>query len=148
MADGPAVTVKAGDKVQVQYHPPGRVRSLVEGVVCRTNVSTLRGRVFVVDVTFEVVLDREQPVKPGYQNYVLYERCEEFPGRIEVLSEAERVDEAAEPEPKPRVKGEQHNEQEPIFDRDGEADESQAEGEGQSGGRRGSLIASIFGRQK
>ena len=103
------MTVKAGDKVRVQYHPPGRVRSFVEGVVRRTDVSTLRGRVFVVDVTSEVVLDREQPIKSGYQNYVLYDRWEEFPGRIEVLSEAEGVDEArstVEPEPKPLVKGE------------------------------------------
>jgi hypothetical protein len=151
MADGPALSIKAGDKVRVQYHPPGRVRSFVEGVVSRTDVSTLRGRVFVVDVTSEVVLDREQPVKSGYQNYVLYERWEEFPGRIEVLSEAEQVDEAqstAEPEPKPSVKGEQHTEQEPTSHRDAEADESQAEGEGQDGRRRGSLIASIFGRQR
>ena len=151
MADESAVTVKAGDKVRVQYHPPGRVRSFVEGVVCRTDVSTLRGRVFVVDVTSEVVIDREQPVKPGYQNYVLYDRWEEFPGRIEVLTEAEGVGETqstAEPEPKPLVKGEQHTEQEPISHRDAGADESQAEVEGQDGRKRGSLIASIFGRQK
>ena len=137
--------------VRVHYHPRGRVRSFVEGVVRRTDVSTLRGRVFVVDVTSEFVLDREQPVKSGYQNYVFYDRWEEFPGRIEVLSEAEGVDEAqstVEPEPKPLVKGEQHTEQEPISDRDGKEDESQAEVEGQDGRRRGSLISSIFGRQK
>src|ERR671921_1262679 len=93
MPDESAVSIKAGDRVRVHYHPPGRVRSFVEGVVCRTEVSTLRGRVFVVEVTSEVVLDREQPVKPGYQNYVLYERWEEFPGRIEMLTEAERMDE-------------------------------------------------------
>ena len=68
MADGPALRITEGDEVRVQYHPPGRVRSFVEGVVCRTDVSTLRGRVFVVDVTSEVVLDREQPVKSGYQS--------------------------------------------------------------------------------
>src|SRR5919112_2685143 len=94
MADASALRVEVGDKVRVHYHPPGRVRSFVEGVVRRTDVSTLRGRVFVVDVTSEVVLDREQSVKPGYQNYVLYERWEEFPGRIEVLSEAKPIDEA------------------------------------------------------
>lgn len=151
MADGPALSIKAGDKVRVHYHPPGQVRSFVEGVVRRTDVSTLRGRVFVVDVTSEVVLDREQPVKPGYQNYVLYERWEEFPGRIEVLSEPEGVDEAhatTEPEREAFIEGEQDTKQEPTFHRDAEADESQAKVESHDSHRRGGLIASIFGPQK
>ena len=80
--------IAVGDEVRVYYHPPGPRQSFVEGVVSRVEVSTLRGRVFVVDATYEVILDREQPIKDGYQNYVLYERWEEFPGRIEVLSEA------------------------------------------------------------
>ena len=149
MADGPAVTVKAGDKVRVQYHPSGRVRSFVEGLVRRTEVSTLRGRVFVVDVTFEVVLDRAQLVKPGYQNYVLYERWEEFPGRIEILIEEERTDETgstSQPESKPLTEAETDGEDEMMPAFDAEADRSEIES--QDGRRRGSLIASIFGRQK
>ena len=129
MTDGPFLRITEGDKVRVHYHPPGRVSSFVEGVVRRTEVSTLRGRVFVVDVTSEVVLDRKQLVKPGYQNYVLYERWEEFPGRIEVLTEAETDGE---------------DEMMPAFD--AEADRSEIES--QDGRSRGSLIASIFGRQK
>jgi hypothetical protein len=82
--------IAVGDEVRVRYHPPGPRQSFVEGVVSRVEVSTLRGRVFVVDATYEVILDREQPIKNGYQNYVLYERWEEFPGRIEVLSEAQQ----------------------------------------------------------
>ena len=82
--------IAVGDAVRVHYHPPGPRQSFVEGVVSRVEVSTLRGRVFVVDATYEVILDREQPIKDGYQNYVLYERWEEFPGRIEVLSEAQQ----------------------------------------------------------
>ena len=151
MADGPALSINAGDEVRVHYHPPGRVRSFVEGVVRRTDVSTLRGRVFVVDVTSEVVLDREQPVKSGYQNYVLYDRWEEFAGRIEVLSEAEGVDEAQSttvPEAKTLPEGERDIKQEPISHRDAEADESRAEVESHASHRRGSLIASIFGPQK
>jgi hypothetical protein len=82
--------IAVGDEVRVYYHPPGPRQSFVEGVVSRVEVSTLRGRAFVVDATYEVILDREQPIKNGYQNYVLYERWEEFPGRIEVLSEAQQ----------------------------------------------------------
>jgi hypothetical protein len=82
--------IAVGDEVRVYYHPPGPRQSYVEGVVSRVEVSTLRGWVFVVDATYEAILDREQPIKDGYQNYVLYERGEEFPGRIEVLSEAQQ----------------------------------------------------------
>jgi hypothetical protein len=149
MGNESVLRVQVGDEVRVHYHPPGQVRSFVEGVVRRTDVSTLRGRVFVVEVTSEVVLDREQLVKPGYQNYVLYERWEEFPGRIEVLSDAKRVDETkstSKPEPKPPTEVEREGDEEMMPAFDAEADGSEVEG--QDGRRRGSLIASIFGRQK
>jgi hypothetical protein len=151
MGNESVLRVQVGDEVRVHYHPPGQVRSFVEGVVRRTDVSTLRGRVFVVEVTSEVVLDREQLVKPGYQNYVLYERWEEFPGRIEVLSEVKQVDEAkstAEQEPKLLIEGEHDTEQRTISDPDVEAKGSPVGVDGQDGRRRGSRIASIFGRQK
>jgi hypothetical protein len=45
-----------------------------------------------------VVFDRKQPVRPSYQNYVLYDRADEFPGRIEVLS-AVRIERASNSEP-------------------------------------------------
>ncbi len=60
MADRSAPKVKVADKVRVHHHPLGRVKGFVEGVVRRTEVSTLRRRVFVVDVTSEVVLKRER----------------------------------------------------------------------------------------
>jgi hypothetical protein len=41
-------------------------------VVSGVNVATKRGRGFVVDVTTNV-LAQEQPVRPGYQNYSLYD---------------------------------------------------------------------------
>jgi hypothetical protein len=151
MTDGPVLRITEGDKVRVHYHPPGRVSSFVEGVVRRTEVSTLRGRVFVVDVTSEVVLDREQPVRPGYQNYVLYERWEEFSGRIEILTEAERMDEdrsTVEPEPKPPAEAEQNTEQGAMSDPDAEAKESPVEVESQDGQSRGGRIISMFGRRK
>jgi hypothetical protein len=94
--------VSIGDEVRVHYHPPALTKSFAEGVVSRVDVTTLRGRVFVVDVTYDVVHDREQPIKPGYRNYVLYERWEDFPGRIEMLSQVER-DPGPEPEANPEV---------------------------------------------
>ena len=51
MADQLTLRAKAGDEVRVHYHPPGHVMSFVEGVISQTEVSTLRGRVFVVEVT-------------------------------------------------------------------------------------------------
>ena len=103
--------IAVGDEVRVHYHPLGPRQSFVEGVVSRVEVSTLRGRVFVVDATYEVILDREQPIKSGYQNYVLYERWEEFPGRIEVLSEAQQ-----EPARAPEHGREPEEEQQPEHD--------------------------------
>jgi hypothetical protein len=82
MADGAALRVKAGDKVRVHYHPPGQVVSFVEGMVSRVNVTTTRGGGFLIDITRDVFLDREQPVSLGYEHYVLYERLEDFPGEI------------------------------------------------------------------
>ena len=151
MADALVLRITKGDQVRVHYHPPSHVMSFVEGVVCRTEVSTLRGRMFVVDVTSEVVLDRAQLVKPGYQNYVLYERWEEFPGRIEVLTEAERVDEAkctAEQGPQPLPEGGHDIKQEPTSEIGTVADESQAAGEGQDDRKRGSRIISLFRQRR
>jgi hypothetical protein len=72
--EGSTMKIAVGDEVRVHYHPPGPRQSFVEGVVSRVEVSTLRGRVFVVDATHEVVLDREQPIQNGYQNYVVWLR--------------------------------------------------------------------------
>jgi hypothetical protein len=81
MADGSALKVKAGDAVRVHYHPPGQVMSFVEGVVRRVSVTTTRGPGFLIDITRDVFLGREQPVKPGYEHYVLYNQLETFQRR-------------------------------------------------------------------
>jgi hypothetical protein len=109
--EGSTMKIAVGDEVRVHYHPPGPRQSFVEGVVSRVEVSTLRGRVFVVDATYDVILDREQPIKSGYQNYVLYERWEEFSGRIEVLSEAQQ-EPGRTPEHEQQPEGEQQPEHE------------------------------------
>jgi hypothetical protein len=92
--------LSVGDKVRIHYHPPGRTQSYVEGKISRVDVDTSAGRVFVVDVTYDVIHDVEQALLPGYQNYVLYERWEDFPGRIEMLLKAESQP-APEREPEP-----------------------------------------------
>ena len=37
-----------------------------------------------------MVFDNEQPIRPGFQSYVLYDRANEFPRCIEVLSDTQR----------------------------------------------------------
>ncbi|WP_147023106.1 hypothetical protein [Microvirga aerophila] len=88
--------VTIGDRVRVHYHPPGERTSFAEGVVRRVDVATTAGRGFLIDITHDVVLGREQPVKPGYQHFVLYERPDDFPDRVEMLSQ---VQHESEPEP-------------------------------------------------
>jgi hypothetical protein len=169
MVDPLTLRVKAGDSVRVHYHPPGQVMSFVEGVVNRVNLTSTRGPGFLIDITRDVFLSREQPVRPGYQHYVLYERPEGFLGQVEVLSQVQseaagylengsgcNMEEqpeaepaaASEPEPKPLTTVVQRSDQETTFDTDTESEDSQVEVEREDGRRRGSLIASIFRRQR
>jgi hypothetical protein len=131
--------VSIGDEVRVHYHPPALTKSFAEGVVSRVDVTTLRGRVFVVDVTYDVVHDREQPIKPGYRNYVLYERWEDFPGRIEMLSQVER-DPGPEPEGKTEAEREVAREPAPEPEPTPEAERQDSRG-------LGNVIGALFGRR-
>ncbi|WP_147023318.1 hypothetical protein [Microvirga aerophila] len=102
------MTIRIGDKVRVHYHPPGERTSFAEGVVSRLDVTTKAGRGFLIDITHDVVLGREQPVKPRYQHYVLYERPDDFPDRVEMLSQVQQ-----EPEPAREADPAPHSEPEP-----------------------------------
>jgi hypothetical protein len=62
------------------------MKSFFEGVVTRIDVPAADGRVFVVRVTHEVILDREHRIRPGFHDYVRYTCPNDFPGRIEVIS--------------------------------------------------------------
>ena len=169
MADPLTLRVKAGDEVRVHYHPPGPVISFIEGVVSRVNVTTARGGGFLIDITRDVFLGREQPVRPGYQHYVLDERPDGFPEQVELLSQVQseaaghlehgsnrdieeqpeaEPEDAPEPEPKPLATAEQEPDQETTSDSDAEVNRSQVEVERRDSPRRGSLIASIFRRQR
>jgi hypothetical protein len=168
MADGSPSRVKAGDEVRVHYHPPGPVISFVEGVVSRVSVTSTRGPGFLINITRDVFLGREQPVGPGYEHYVLYERLEDVSEQVEVLSQAqgeptsysEHVSEPdveqqpeakrevpPEPEAKPPVEAELDAE-EPAPELEVEADRSQVQVEHQDRQRRASRIMSIFRRQR
>ncbi len=170
MADDVTVSIKAGDEVRVHYHPPGQVMSFAEGVVSRVNVTTARGPGFLIDITREVFLGREQPVKPGYEHYVLYERPEDFPEKVEVLSQAQREFEGhlengsepgvaqeieqepeaetmPDPQPKPLTNAERDAEK-PAPNLGAEPDGSQGQVEHQDGEKRGGRIVSIFGWRK
>ena len=82
--------IAVGDQVRVHHHPPGLRQSFAEGVVRQVDVTTLRGRGFVVGTTREVILGREQTIGSGDRHFALYEHHADFPGRIEMLSRAEQ----------------------------------------------------------
>jgi hypothetical protein len=86
------LTIAVGDVVRIHYHPPGQTKSFVEGKVSRADVITELGRMFVIDVTSDVIYDREQPFRPGYQDYILYQPRQDFPGRIELLPQTEEAE--------------------------------------------------------
>ncbi len=86
MPDGFVLRITVGDEVRVHYHPPGGVRSFVEGVVLWVDVTTTVGGGFLIDITRDVLLGHEQPVTSSFQHYVPHERVHDFPGRIEVLA--------------------------------------------------------------
>ncbi|MXQ14649.1 hypothetical protein [Microvirga makkahensis] len=85
MSETPPVKVVVGDKVRVHFHPPAPVKSFVEGAISRIDETVPHGPLIVVDVTHQVILGREAPIRLGHQDYILYERWNDFPEQIEVL---------------------------------------------------------------
>ncbi len=158
MAEVVTTEVAIGDKVRVQFHPPNPMRSFCEGIVSRVDVASPEGRFFVMEVTHELILDREHRIRPGFQDYVRYECENDFPGRIEVISTAA---EAVEREPTsdpilgepPEVpeqppldlEGHMETEVEPASEAEADHEPSQVEVERQEPRRRGGLIRRLFG---
>ncbi len=143
MLDGASVKIAVGDEVRVHFHPPGQMTSFVEGVVSRVDVALPQGRLFVVDVTHEVILDRAHPIRSGFQDYVRYECQDDFPGRIEVLSTTKQ-DVAMESPPVP-IAYETPEERSAEAPSDTDEARFQVEVERQEVHRRGGLIAALFG---
>jgi hypothetical protein len=146
MLDGASVKIAVGDEVRVHFHPPGQMTSFVEGVVSRVDVALPQGRLFVVDVTHEVILDREHPIQSGFQDYVRYECQDDFPGRIEILSTTKH-DVMMEPTPC-LMADESPVEISAEAPSDADGARFQVEVERQEVHRRGGLIAALFGRQR
>jgi hypothetical protein len=124
------------------------MKSFSEGVVRRVDVAAPEGCFFVVEVTHEVILDREHRIEPSFQDYVCYECQNDFPGRIEVLSTADQGGmENDEADPVARLRpGEAPDEiaQEP----DAEHGQHVVYLERQEVRRPRGFIAALFGRQK
>jgi hypothetical protein len=158
--------IGVSDKVRIHFHPPNPLRSFSEGVVRRVDVATPQGRVFVVEVAHEVLLDREHRIRPGFQDHVLYDCRNHFPGRIQVLSTAEQE---VEEEPAPTSVSIEPNEQvehrameqpapEPEMHMESrrgllpgveiEPDPAEADIEPQTAPRAGRLMAALFGRRE
>jgi hypothetical protein len=140
------LTIAVGDQVRILYHPPGLRQSFAEGVVSRVEVTTLRGHGFLIDTTREVILGREQVVKPGCQGYVLYEHPNEFPGRIEVLSQADRFIETK-PEEEQPAEPEPHSAAEQAAEANRSAEPEPDQEERQTSRGLGNVISAVFGRR-
>ena len=147
---GEAVTteIAVGDQVRVHLHPAGAWKSFSEGVVRRVDVKTPAGHFFVLEVTHEVLLDREHRIRPGFLDYVQYECRNDFPGRIEILSATEQGETAtSEPVAATGLKPVEHPDD---FTQEPEAETEQflVYHEPQEVSRRGGLIAALFVRQR
>jgi hypothetical protein len=166
MSETLAMQIAVGDEVRVHFHPPGLMQSFSEGVVRRIDVTTAAGRYFVVEVTHEVILDREQRLRPGFQDYVRYECLNDFPGRIEILSTPDqdvRTESTLSPataetleavtqdthEPSaPEADASREPEPEPIAEPEADAEPFRVDLERQPVRKQGGLIAALFGRKK
>jgi hypothetical protein len=140
--------IAVGDQVRVHFHPPGPMRSFSEGVVRRVDVAAPEGRFFVVEVTHEVILDREHRINPGFQDYVRYEGQNDFPGRVEVVSTAV-LSGRENPEPNQNTELRLVEALDEITQKpEAEHDPFLVELERQEVRRPRGLIAALFGRQK
>src|SRR4051795_8189574 len=86
MSDRSAIRISVGDEVRIHFHPPFPMRSFIEGVVSRIDETLPQGPLIVVDVTRQILLDREVPIRRGHQDFILYERWNSFPEWVEILS--------------------------------------------------------------
>ncbi|KLK92591.1 hypothetical protein AA309_12845 [Microvirga vignae] len=147
MSEKLLMQIAVGDEVRVHFHPPVPMKSFVEGAVSRIDETVSQGPMIVVDVTHQVILDREAPIRRGHQDYILYERWNDFPEQIEVLSTRKEVDRASTPDQTPQSKSDEPNEA-VLREPENASERLQVQVERQDVPRRGGLIAAIFGRQR
>jgi hypothetical protein len=90
MSEVVASEIAVGVQVRVHFHPPGSWTSFSKGVGRRVDGTTQAGRFFVLEIRNEVILDQPHRIRPGFPDFVRNECRNDFPGRIEILSTAER----------------------------------------------------------
>lgn len=146
MSEVPSKKIAVGDVVRVHFHPPVPMKSFVEGAVSRIDEAVPQGSLIVVDVTHQVILDKETPIRRGHQDYILCERWNDFPEQIEVLSTATReVERASTPDQVPQSKSDEPNEA-ATSELENASERLQVQVERQDAPRRGGVIAAILGR--
>jgi hypothetical protein len=156
--------IEVGAEVRVHFHPPYPMQSFCEGTVSRVDVTTREGRFFVVDVTHEVILDREHPIRRGFQDYVRYDCPSDFPGRVEVLSTAEQTmvseplpttleaqdvtDQGADEPLSYEIDVHSRPESEQTPEAETKSEETPVDIEPQPANKQNGLLATLFGRKK
>lgn len=65
MSKVPSITIAVGDDVRIHFHPPLPLKGFVEGTAVRVG--------------------RRDPIGRRHQEFVLFERWNDFPDQIEVL---------------------------------------------------------------
>jgi hypothetical protein len=164
MPEAAEAKIEVGAEVRVHFHPPGSMRSFFEGVVSRVDVTTREGRFFVVDVMHEVILDREHPIRRGFQDFVCYDCPSDFPSRIEVLSNAEQtvvmeplptvpeaqeaIDQEADEPLSAELDIRSGAEIEQMPEAETKSEEAPVDVEPQSANKQSGLLATLFGRNK
>jgi hypothetical protein len=164
MSEVVTTEIAVGDQVRVHFHPPNPMKSFCDGVVRRVDVAAPEGRFFVVEVTHEVILDREHPVRRGFRDFVRYECHNDFPGRIEVLSTAEQttvseplpmtpeaqdvIDQKADEPLSAELDVHSGPEIEQIPEAETSSEETPVDVEPQPANKQSGLFATLFGRKK
>jgi hypothetical protein len=164
MAETSVMKIAVGNQVRVHFHPPYPMQSFCEGTVSRVDVSALEGRFFVIDVTHEVILDREHPIRRGFQDFVRYKCPNDFPGRIEVFSTAEQtmvseslptapeaqeaIDQAADEPLSAELDAHSGPEIEQTPEAELRSEEIPVNDEPQPASKQNGLLATLFGRKK
>ena len=164
MVETSVMKIAVGDQVRVHFHPPYPMQSFCEGIVSRVDGSAPEGRFFVVDVTHEVILDREHPIRRGFRDFVRYECPNDFPGRIEVLSTAgqttiseplptaleaqEAIDQRADEPLSSELDAHSGLEIEQIPEPETRSEENPVDVEPRPANKQNSLLATLFGRKK
>jgi hypothetical protein len=146
MSETTSIKIAIGDDVRVHFHPPFPEKSFIEGTVTRIDETFPDGPLIVVDVSHQVILGRQAPIRRGHQEYILSERWNDFPDQIEVLHMAEDPWREALPDPSDQSVL-QETSHDPMNERMVYSEQSGSEQQHKAP-HRGSFLAALFGRAR